>query len=138
MQIRVMAASSSLLRRLWYRSELESRGCDVETAIDESTCIAKVGEFQPNVLILESSLPGDGIDEVFAARERDSGLRSVPIIVIDDRHNAAQTYRLGAYPLAGYWRSPPTADELILAIRLALGRVDTLQSQTAVVGNRSP
>lgn len=137
MQIRVMVASASLPRRLWYRHELECRGCEVETAIDEPSCISKAGDFHPEVLILESSLPGAGIDGLLSARERERCLKPVPVIVIDDRRDAAQTYRIGAYQLAGYWKSPPTADELMLAIRLTVGRVNELQPQASVIGNSS-
>lgn len=133
MQIRVMAASPSLPRRLWYRGELEQRGCEVETATDEPSCLNKASEFHPDVLILESSLPGGGIDEVLAVRDREPSLKSIPVIVIDDRRDAAQTYRIGAYQLAGYWKSAPSADELMLAIRLTIGCVDTLPAPASVV-----
>lgn len=121
MQIRVMAASPSLPRRLWYRGELERRGCEVETATDKPSFLTKASEFHPDVLILESSLPGGGIDEVLAVRDREPSLKQIPVIVIDDRRDAAQTYRIGAYQLAGYWKSAPSADELMLAIRLTVG-----------------
>lgn len=138
MQIRVMAASPSLPRRLWYRSELERRGCEVETAIDEPTCLTKANEFHPDILILESSLPGGGIDEVLAVREQDPNLKPVPVIVIDDRRDAAQTYRIGAYQLAGYWKSAPSADELMLAIRLTVGSVDAPPIPASVINQGAP
>lgn len=137
MQIRVIVVSASLPRRLQYREELELRGCVVETAVDEASCLSKAEDFHPEVFILESSIPGAGIDGLLSARERDSNLRTVPIIVIDDRRDAAQTYRIGAYQLAGYWRSIPTADELMLAIRLTVSRADTLHLSENLIGTRS-
>lgn len=135
MLIRVMAASPSLPRRLWYRNELERLGCDVETATDEPSCLAKASEFHPDVLILESSLPGGGIDEVLAVREREPSLKPIPVIVIDDRRDAAQTYRIGAYQLAGYWKSAPSADELMLAIRLTIGKVNASPAPASVANH---
>ena len=57
-------------------------------------------------------------------RERDPCLMTIPVLVVDLRHNAAATYRLGAYELAGYWKSIPTTDELVGAILAALRHRD--------------
>lgn len=130
MQIRVLAASSSLSRRLWYRHELDRCGFETETADNGIACVQKAAGFQPHLMILEPLLTWGGSDGVLAVREQDPQLKSLPVIVVDLRHDAAETYRIGAYELAGYWKWIPTVDELVNAIQLALGHRDTCHRDT--------
>ncbi len=127
MQIRVLAASSSLSRRLWYRNELGRHGFDAETADSGIACIQRAATFQPDVMILEPLLTWGGSDGVLEVRQQDPLLSSVPVIVVDLRHDASETYRIGAYELAGYWRWVPTADELANAIIAAVNGNHTLR-----------
>ena len=120
MEFRILAASSSLSRRLWYRNELERRGCQIQTASSGLECLANARSFEPHALLLESFLPWGGSDGVLAVKESEPLLRAIPVVVIDTERNAAQTYRLGAYELAGYWTYRPTAEELIRMVRTAV------------------
>lgn len=120
MQIRVLAASSSLSRRLWYRNELARCGFKAETVDSGVACVERANSFEPHVLILEPILAWGGTEGVLAVRERDPCLMTVPVLVVDLRHDAAATYRLGAYELAGYWKWIPTTDELVRAILAAI------------------
>lgn len=122
MKIRVLAASSSTLRRNWYRDQLEQRGCDVRVAATGVSCIELAEEYSPDIVILESFLTWGGAEGVLAVRHETPCLRTIPVIVIDAQRDASQTYRISAYQLAGYWKSQPTVDELLLAIRLTLGK----------------
>ncbi len=120
MQTRVLAASPSLSRRLWYRNELGRCGFETITADTGIACIQSAVAFQPHVLILEPSLSWGGSDGVLAVKQLDPILQPVPVIVIDLQRDASETYRIGAYPLAGYWKWMPTTDELSAAIYNAL------------------
>lgn len=120
MQFRILAASSSLSRRLWYRNELGRRGCVVETAEDGLGCIQCAASFRPEILILEPVLQWGGCDGVLEVREELPSLMSVPVMVVDSGRNASQTYRISAYELAGYWKWTPTAEELMKAFQIAL------------------
>lgn len=131
MQLRILAASSSLSRRLWYRNELELRGCQVETADSGIACIERALTFRPQALILESFLTWGGSDGVLAVREVDPRLKAVHVVVVDLQRDAAQTYRLGAYELAGYWKWPPTADELVDAVRATVSSERSRQYSVA-------
>lgn len=125
MQTRVLAASSSLSRRLWYFNQLRRYGFEAITADSGLSCIQHAATFQPHVLILEPFLNWGGSDGVLAVKQLDPTFKSVPVIVIDLQRDASETYRIGAYQLAGYWKWMPTADELSAAIHDALARHET-------------
>lgn len=125
MQTRVLAASSSLSRRLWYRNQLGQCGFETVTAETGIACIQSAITFRPHVLILEPFLTWGGTDGVLAVKQLDPDFKAVPVIVIDLQRNASETYRIGAYELAGYWKWIPNAEELSFAILNSLARNET-------------
>lgn len=128
MTFRVLVATTSPNRREWYRRELERRGCDVEIVSTGIDCVEMIRDVLPDAVILESFLPWGGSDGVLAIREADPELKAIHAIVVETHRDAAQTYRLGVYELAGYWKWPTSADDLLKSVRGRLERpaVDTM------------
>lgn len=62
---------------------------------------------------------------MLAVKQLDPDFKAVPVIVIDLQRNASETYRIGAYELAGYWKWMPNAEELSFAILNSLARNET-------------
>lgn len=130
MQIRLLAASSSLIGRLWYRNELERYGCQVHTAFNEHSCIELAAAIRPHILILESFPIWGRNDRILTFQDLEAGLNSMPVILIDVRRDscsltfdASQPDRVRACELAGaYWKWSRTAEELVQIVHLALGR----------------
>lgn len=112
MQQRVLIATALAYRRRWYLDVLKPPRFQVETAASGIECVALIPRFRPEVLLLESYLLWGGCDGVLAVCEDEKLLKSMSVIVVDVRNDSDQTYRIGAYPLADYWRRYPTAEEL--------------------------
>ena len=140
MQIRLLAVSSSLIGRLWYRNELERYGCQVHTAFNEHSCIELAAEIRPHILILESFPIWGGNDRLLTFQDLAAGLKSMPVILIEVRRDscgftfdASQPDRIRACELAGaYWKWSRTAEELVQIVRLALGQNRTSRFRPAL------
>jgi CheY-like chemotaxis protein len=68
---RVLVVDDELPVRNLVRLTLETKGCEVETAASGREALAKLAENQPNVVVLDVSMPGmDGGAVMDSMRER--------------------------------------------------------------------
>jgi DNA-binding NtrC family response regulator len=124
----VLIATPLPHRQRWYREVLEKQGLFVVTAQNGIECIEQVRRFHPEILILETDLLWGGAEGVLALCESEHCLEAMAVIAIDRGNNSDQTYRLGAWSLADYWRRYPKANELC----------DAIQAIGACATNRAP
>jgi len=112
----VLVATSVTHRQLWYESVLNSLGMQVHAADTGLECLERIRNDKPDLLILETYLLWGGVDGVLTLCNEEDLLKTMSIIVIDVGHDSGQTYRLGVFPIANYWKRYPTVIEISRAI----------------------
>jgi DNA-binding response OmpR family regulator len=114
---RVLLADPDAFLLDLYAGYVSQQGFLVQTAQSGGECIRKLGEFVPDVLVLEPILPLDECDRVLAAlRERD-GLPPVPVIVVTYGNDRRVLYRIASLAVSDYRRKPLSAARLCDSIR---------------------
>ena len=112
---------------------LKSMGYTVYTAKDAVSAVAAVRENEPDVVVLDISLPaGDGF--LVAGRLQSLiGSAATPIIFITASENPALRERAKALGAVGFLKKPFDATSLADAIETALSPGDNWQPWTAAV-----
>jgi len=114
---------------------LASQGYRLEEAADGVAALAKIGEFQPDVIVSDINMPG--MNGLSLLRHVNQG-PTAPLVVLmtayGSEHVAAEALRAGAYD---YLSKPFEIDELRVVVRNAIEkqslRRELQQSQTALL-----
>ena len=121
--LRILLADDHAVLRAGLRRLFESAGLRVvgEAETGEQACQLHA-ELQPQVLVMDLSMPGmGGIEALRRVRQREAGARVVILSMHESATFATQALRAGAL---GYVAKSAVADELIEAVRQAAqGRV---------------
>jgi len=105
---------------------LAEKGYEVAEADSGETALSIQPEFQPNVVLLDLSLPGiDGLDTLKKILERDPRVDCIIMTAYGTIRSAVQAMRLGAFD---YLAKPFDNDELLMIIDRAL-RVRSLGAE---------
>ena len=108
--------------RLLYRYVLESRGCQVIEAQDGEEAISKAESIQPDIILMDTSLPGvDGLTAMLRIRTLET-MRSVPIIFLSGHAQQKAREVAIATGATEYLIKPVLLDELESAVRTHLKR----------------
>lgn len=96
---------------------LKARGYDVESADDGRKGLAKVAEFEPDLIVLDINLPAlSGFDVAKRLKESDS-FKDIPIIMLtalSQEVNIARGYSLG---IEDYLIKPFPVEHIFLKIK---------------------
>lgn len=111
--IRVLLADPEQQLLSAYRSFLESQGLEVATASCGEECLSKLGDWKPDVLVLEPETPQRWGEEVLA-KLRHPDERRVPVLVLSKRDRGSTTY-----PVREYHVKPMPMAELVRSIYAA-------------------
>ena len=103
--------------RLLYRYVLESRGCQVIEAQDGEEAISKVESIQPDIILMDTSLPGvDGLTAMLRIRTLET-MRAVPIIFLSGHAQEQARETALATGATEYLIKPVLLDELESAVQ---------------------
>lgn len=93
---------------------LSEQGHEVQVASDAEYCLESLRESQPDILLLESSLPKDGGQQVLTRLRQASGLPPLPVILVS---NDISLFDPRTYPnLVGWIRKPYRLSDLLVLI----------------------
>ena len=101
--------------------KLTGEGFDVEEAIDGEKGMKKVKENKPDLILLDLLLPGIDGFEVLSRLKRDSGLESIPVIIISNFSQEGEVERglkLGAIDYL--IKANLTLDQIVESVRKVL------------------
>ena len=79
---RILVVDDTPMNVKLLRDLLEVRGYTVETAASGEEGLAKVAEWQPDLVLLDVMMPGMSGYEVLALMKQDEVLRNIPVIMI--------------------------------------------------------
>jgi two-component system, cell cycle response regulator DivK len=80
--IRVLMAEDSPVNRELLREILESRGCQVDEAVDGEEALEKMGRSRPDILLLDIGMPKlDGFGVIQRVRQ-DPSLANLPVLAV--------------------------------------------------------
>jgi CheY-like chemotaxis protein len=80
--IRVLMAEDSPVNRELLREILESRGCEVDEAVDGEEALEKMGRSRPDILLLDIGMPKlDGFGVIQRVRQ-DPNLANLPVLAV--------------------------------------------------------
>jgi two-component system KDP operon response regulator KdpE len=126
-RILVVDDESQIARVL--RAGLSAQGYDVRAAFDGQSALEIFGEWMPDLVITDLSMPEmDGIELSRRIRERSS----VPIILLSvtgDEHTKVRALDAGA---DDYVTKPFGMDELLARVRAALRRAPAIATETVI------
>jgi len=100
MHIRVLIADSDRSLLNSYREFLGRDGFDVSTAADGLECLAKLREWEPDVLVVEVEMPWGGGAGVLDLMHDGAELPQVPVVALASRWSGASVDDALAYCLA--------------------------------------
>jgi DNA-binding response OmpR family regulator len=106
MSVRVLLADGNQSLLAEYSGYLRQKGFEVATAANGLECIARLREFEPNVLVLEADLQWGWGEGVLARMFEDSDLPRVPVIVLADPYERGARARLAAFPISEFHLKP--------------------------------
>ncbi len=129
--ILVVEDDADILQLLSYN--LRAAGFDVQTCVDGNGVMELIRTFSPDLVILDLMLPGvDGL-EICRRLKQDSGLRSIPVIILTAR--GEEIDRIVGLELGAddYVVKPFSPRELILRIKAILRRSVSIPDRDAVL-----
>ncbi len=128
--IRLMLADDHRMLREGLRRSMEDEGFDVVgEAGDGEEAIALAGELQPDVILMDVTMPDvDGVEATRRIRSQWPKVRVVMLTMHADREVIASAIRAGA---SGYLVKDCSTDEIADAVRLAVDENATLSPDLA-------
>ena len=85
-----------------YQQVLGEEGFEVETAGDGLTCVARLRDFQPHVLVLDPEIQWGGGEGVLAMIHEDPEVPFLPVVILrGDRRRHENPRSLGVFPVSG-------------------------------------
>jgi DNA-binding response OmpR family regulator len=122
MSIRVLIGDGDRSLADSYREYLEQHGFDVATATTARECVDRLRDYEPNVLVLEPSLPQGLGERVLAAMHEDLGISPIPVIVLSYAcMDPGLLYHMSRYRIDDYQVKPLSARRLARRIHDVLG-----------------
>lgn len=110
----------------YLREELESLGYEVTTAPDGETCLKRVSEAKPDLLLLDNAMPGmDGM-EVLKVLRAEEAYADLPVILLTARKDVEDRVQGLDAGADDYITKPFHIGEVVARIR-ALLRIQDLQ-----------
>jgi two-component system KDP operon response regulator KdpE len=103
------------------RIRLVASGYQVVSAIDAMQAISVVRREKPNLILLDIGLPGGDGHTVIQRLRLLGPIGSIPIIVLSAADAGTHRLRMKAAGAVDYFQKPANFDELMAAIRKALG-----------------
>jgi carbon storage regulator len=106
MTIRILVADPDEFLISSYREHFSQHGAVVATATNALTCLAKLREFAPDVLVLEPSLLWGGGDGLLALMHEEPEIRPASVLLLTQGGNRSLLYRLSPFKVDDYQIKP--------------------------------
>ena len=116
MAIRVLIADPNRSLLQTYGEFLSRNGFEVATVADGLSCLAKLREWEPEILVLELDMPWGGGAGVLDLMRDGFGLPQIPVVVLTSRWDEATADDALAYRLADSFDFKPLAPEQLARI----------------------
>src|ERR1051326_3163892 len=132
-KVRILCVEDDAQMRTFLQAQLKGRNFQVQTVRDGAQAIDMAAMFQPQLVLLDLSLPSlDGLTFLRRLRE----WSGAPVIVLsahDEEPVKIKALDLGA---DDYLTKPFSLNELLARVRVALRRADeTAQLRSSIVGS---
>jgi CheY-like chemotaxis protein len=115
----VLIASSSGFRRGLYQQVVQGMGHEVSLADGGVDCVAKLGERQPDLLVIEAPLLWGGSDGVLEILESSPDHLNTRVVVVAVGPGSIDWFQLSRFRVDDLLFRIPTAQELQRAISTA-------------------
>jgi carbon storage regulator CsrA len=136
MSNRVLIADSDRYLLHDYRQYLEQHGFEVLTATTGLECVERLRDGEPDVLVLEPSIPWGWGDGVLAMMHEERDIRMIPVIVVTHGYDRGLLYRLAPYRIDDYQTKPLTTKRLTQRIQSVLASRQPAAAPTGQKENR--
>ena len=131
-QCRVLVVDDNKLNRVVATTFLEKAGVGrVAQAADGAEALAMVGEFAPDLVVLDLMMPGMDGHETLRRLRADPTYRAVPVVVVSALGGIADRTKAFALGATDYIEKPINGDELVARARIHLGNRQLVRRLTA-------
>ena len=115
--LKVMVIDDSRTIRRSAETLLKKEGCDVVTANDGFEALAKITDYQPNIIFVDIMMPRLDGNQTCALIKSNQLYRSTPVIMLSSKDGLFDKARGRIVGSDEYLTKPFTRDELLGAIR---------------------
>lgn len=104
--------------RSLYKKNLEARNYTVETAVNGEDALAKVQQFNPNIIILDVMMPKMSGIEVLKSLKNDENLKNIPVVMLTGVSEVSQIKEFLELGAKGYIQKGSSIEEIDRRLRL--------------------
>ncbi|HQS03813.1 MAG: response regulator [Halothiobacillaceae bacterium] len=120
--LKVLIVDDSKTIRRTADSLLSKAGCVIESAVDGFDALAKIGDFSPDVVIIDILMPRLDGYQTTAIIKHNARFARTPVIMLSSKDSIFDKARGNIVGASDYLTKPFTSEELFAAIgRFALG-----------------
>lgn len=105
----------------YYQRHFRHGAWSVETATNALDCLARLRDFEPDVLVLEPEMPWGGGSGVLECMRDDPSLPKIPVIVLTRGPSTEELWRITGYSLEDFFVKPVSVETLARRIYTAIG-----------------
>ncbi len=121
MKKKILVVDDELIIVKLLTNRLTANGYDVVAAYDGEEALEAVRQEEPDLILLDISLPKMNGDEVCESLKKDAAYSSIPIIILTASSQKEKAEQLRAAGADGYIIKPFKPEELLSDIRRLLG-----------------
>lgn len=135
MSVRILIADRDEFLLAAYREHLSRRGVIVATATTGLTCIDRLRDFEPDVLVLDPAILWGGGDGVLAVMHEEPQIRPASVLLLTHGGDRGLIYRLSSFRVDDYQTKPVSPVQLmqrICTLRMSSNVNAAMNSQAAL------
>lgn len=117
MFVRVLIADTDEYLLESYRECLERHGFEVVLATTGLSCVERLRDAAPDLLVMDPAIPWGWGDGVLAMMHEDADVPRIPVIILTDGRDRTLLYRLAKFDVQGYQVKPLIAKRLVEQIQ---------------------
>lgn len=100
-----------------YSRALRDAGFEVETATDALTCVERLKQLDPDLLVLEPMIPWGQGEGILTYMREEADVPLVPVIVLTCGTDLLEEYQLPRFPVLERHQKPLSPDSLLASVR---------------------
>ena len=130
MSVRILIADRDEFLLAAYHEHFSRHGAVVATATTGLTCIDRLRDFAPDILVLDPSLLWGGGDGVLAVMHEEPQIRPASVLLLTNGGNRTLFYRLSSFKVDDYQAKPVNPRQL-------MERICTLRMSPTIAAERN-